>query len=229
MAQSKSKKPSSRAKPKRAAKSTGKATARTKSVKPAAKAKAAKRPASKPKSAKAAAKPKSAKTTRTPQAIAKAAAKQAARPKAKAKPKAPPVRKARLERPSPPVARAKPRPPQIGRDWSATLFLPKTDFPMKAGLPEREPELLKRWARLRLYDRMREEAMGREKFVLHDGPPYANGHIHIGTGLNKILKDVVTRSQGMMGKDANYVPGWDCHGLPIEWKIEEEKIGRAHV
>jgi isoleucyl-tRNA synthetase len=222
MAQSKSKKPSSRAKPKRAAKSTGKATARTKSVKPAAKAKAAKRPASKPKSAKAAAKPKSAKTTRTPQAIAKAAAKQAARPKAKAKPKAPPVRKARLERPSPPVARAKPRPPQIGRDWSATLFLPKTDFPMKAGLPEREPELLKRWARLRLYDRMREEAMGREKFVLHDGPPYANGHIHIGTGLNKILKDVVTRSQGMMGKDANYVPGWDCHGLPIEWKIEEE-------
>ena len=102
--------------------------------------------ASKPKSAKAAAKPKSAKTTRTPQAIAKAAAKQAARPKAKAKPKAPPVRKARLERPSPPVARAKPRPPQIGRDWSATLFLPKTDFPMKAGLPEREPELLKRWA-----------------------------------------------------------------------------------
>jgi isoleucyl-tRNA synthetase len=222
MAQSKSKKPSSRAKPKRAAKSTGKATARTKSVKPAAKAKAAKRPASKPKSAKAAAKPKSAKTTRTPQAIAKAAAKQAARPKAKAKPKAPPVRKARLERPSPPVARAKPRPPQIGRDWSATLFLPKTDFPMKAGLPEREPELLKRWARLRLYDRMRKEAMGREKFVLHDGPPYANGHIHIGTGLNKILKDVVTRSQGMMGKDANYVPGWDCHGLPIEWKIEEE-------
>jgi isoleucyl-tRNA synthetase len=222
MAKSKSKKPSSRAKPKRAAKSTGKATARTKSVKPAAKAKAAKRPASKPKSAKAAAKPKSAKTTRMPQAIAKAAAKQAARPKAKAKPKAPPVRKARLERPSPPVARAKPRPPQIGRDWSATLFLPKTDFPMKAGLPEREPELLKRWARLRLYDRMREEAMGREKFVLHDGPPYANGHIHIGTGLNKILKDVVTRSQGMMGKDANYVPGWDCHGLPIEWKIEEE-------
>ncbi|HEY9521434.1 MAG TPA: isoleucine--tRNA ligase [Methyloceanibacter sp.] len=115
-----------------------------------------------------------------------------------------------------------PRPPQIGRDWSATLFLPKTDFPMKAGLPEREPELLKRWARIRLYDRLREEAMGREKFILHDGPPYANGHIHIGTGLNKILKDVVTRSQAMMGKDANYVPGWDCHGLPIEWKIEEE-------
>ncbi|MGH6825673.1 class I tRNA ligase family protein, partial [Methyloceanibacter sp.] len=115
-----------------------------------------------------------------------------------------------------------PRPPQIGRDWSATLFLPKTDFPMKAGLPEREPKMLEHWQKLRLYDRLREEAMGREKFILHDGPPYANGNIHIGTGLNKILKDVVTRSQSMMGKDANYVPGWDCHGLPIEWKIEEE-------
>jgi isoleucyl-tRNA synthetase len=115
-----------------------------------------------------------------------------------------------------------PKPPQTGRDWSATLFLPKTEFPMKAGLPQREPELLKRWADMRLYDRHREEAMGREKFVLHDGPPYANGNIHIGTGLNKILKDVVTRSQSMMGKDSNYVPGWDCHGLPIEWKIEEE-------
>ena len=94
------------------------------------------------------------------------------------------------------MARAIARPPQIGRDWSATLFLPKTDFPMKAGLPEREPELLKRWQRVRLYDRMREEAMGREKFILHDGPPYANGNIHIGTGLNKILKDVINRSQG---------------------------------
>jgi isoleucyl-tRNA synthetase len=111
---------------------------------------------------------------------------------------------------------------QTGRDWSETLFLPKTDFPMKAGLPEREPELLKRWARLRLYDRLREEAMGRPKFILHDGPPYANGSIHIGTGLNKILKDVIVRSQQMMGKDGNYVPGWDCHGLPIEWKVEEE-------
>jgi isoleucyl-tRNA synthetase len=204
MAKEKSKKPSSRAKPKRAAKPTGKATARARSVKPAAKSKTAKRPASKPKSA-------------------KAAAKQAARPKAKAKPKTPPVGKARTEKPSAPAAaRAMARPPQIGRDWSATLFLPKTDFPMKAGLPEREPELLKRWQRLRLYDRMREEAMGREKFILHDGPPYANGHLHIGHALNKILKDVINRSQGMMGKDANYVPGWDCHGLPIEWKIEEE-------
>ena len=112
--------------------------------------------------------------------------------------------------------------PQIGRDWSETLFLPKTDFPMKAGLPEREPELLKRWERLGLYERLREDAKGRTKFVLHDGPPYANGSIHIGTGLNKILKDVIVRAQSMMGKDANYVPGCDCHGLPIEWKVEEE-------
>ena len=232
MAKEKSKKPSSRAKPKRAAKPADKAAARAKSVKPAAKpktaksktvtAKTGKRTASKPKSAKAAAKPKSAKSTRTRPAKAKAAAKRAARPKTKAKPKALPVSKALLEKPSAPVARAIARPPQIGRDWSATLFLPKTDFPMKAGLPEREPELLKRWQRVRLYDRMREEAMGREKFILHDGPPYANGNIHIGTGLNKILKDVINRSQRMMGKDANYVPGWDCHGLPIEWKIEEE-------
>jgi isoleucyl-tRNA synthetase len=111
---------------------------------------------------------------------------------------------------------------QTGRDWSETLFLPDTDFPMKAGLPEREPELLKRWEQLRLYDKLREDARGREAFVLHDGPPYANGNIHIGTGLNKILKDVVVRSQQMMGKDANFVPGWDCHGLPIEWKVEEE-------
>ncbi|MGH6865815.1 MAG: isoleucine--tRNA ligase [Methyloceanibacter sp.] len=112
--------------------------------------------------------------------------------------------------------------PQTGRDWSETLFLPKTGFPMKAGLPEREPELLKRWAAMRLYDRLREEAMGRPKFILHDGPPYANGHLHIGHALNKILKDVINRSQAMGGKDANYVPGWDCHGLPIEWKVEEE-------
>ncbi|HEY8277203.1 MAG TPA: isoleucine--tRNA ligase [Methyloceanibacter sp.] len=112
--------------------------------------------------------------------------------------------------------------PEGTRDWSKTLFLPETDFPMKAGLPEREPELLKRWAKLGLYERLRQEAKGREKFILHDGPPYANGNIHIGTGLNKILKDVIVRSQSMMGKDANYVPGWDCHGLPIEWKVEEE-------
>ncbi len=108
------------------------------------------------------------------------------------------------------------------RDYSETLFLPKTDFPMRAGLPQKEPEILKRWEKLGLYERLRAAARGRPKFVLHDGPPYANGNIHIGHALNKILKDVVTRSQQMMGFDSNYVPGWDCHGLPIEWKIEEE-------
>src|ERR1700716_4062122 len=108
------------------------------------------------------------------------------------------------------------------RDYSTTLFLPQTEFPMRAGLPQKEPELLARWEQLDLYGRLRETAKGRTKFVLHDGPPYANGNIHIGTALNKILKDVVTRSQQMLGYDSNYVPGWDCHGLPIEWKIEEE-------
>jgi isoleucyl-tRNA synthetase len=108
------------------------------------------------------------------------------------------------------------------RDYSETLFLPKTDFPMRAGLPQKEPEILARWAKLDLYQRLREAARGRAKFVLHDGPPYANANIHIGHALNKILKDVVTRSQQMLGFDSNYVPGWDCHGLPIEWKIEEE-------
>jgi isoleucyl-tRNA synthetase len=108
------------------------------------------------------------------------------------------------------------------RDYSETLFLPKTDFPMRAGLPQKEPEILNRWAEIRLYARLREAARGCTKFVLHDGPPYANGNIHIGHALNKILKDVVVRSQQMLGHDANYVPGWDCHGLPIEWKIEEE-------
>jgi isoleucyl-tRNA synthetase len=108
------------------------------------------------------------------------------------------------------------------RDYSETLFLPKTDFPMRARLPEKEPEILAHWQRIGLYERLREAAAGRTKFVLHDGPPYANGNVHIGTALNKILKDVVTRSQQMLGHDSNYVPGWDCHGLPIEWKVEEE-------
>ncbi len=107
-------------------------------------------------------------------------------------------------------------------DYSKTLFLPQTEFPMRAGLPQREPEILKHWNEIGLYDRLREAARGRAKFVLHDGPPYANGNIHIGHALNKILKDVVTKSQQMLGFDSNYVPGWDCHGLPIEWKIEEE-------
>ncbi len=108
-----------------------------------------------------------------------------------------------------------------GRDWSKTLFLPKTDFPMRAGLPDLEPKLLKRWDEMGLYTRLREVSKGRPKFLLHDGPPYANGNIHIGHALNKILKDLVTKSQSMLGFDSNYVPGWDCHGLPIEWKIEE--------
>ncbi|MDG9696648.1 class I tRNA ligase family protein, partial [Streptomyces sp. DH17] len=108
------------------------------------------------------------------------------------------------------------------KDYSKTLFLPQTEFPMRAGLPQREPEILKYWNDIGLYDKLRKEAEGRAKFVLHDGPPYANGNIHIGHALNKILKDVVTKSQQMLGFDSNYVPGWDCHGLPIEWKIEEE-------
>jgi isoleucyl-tRNA synthetase len=108
------------------------------------------------------------------------------------------------------------------RDYSETLFLPQTDFPMRAGLPQAEPKILKRWEEGDLYGQLRAAAKGKEKFILHDGPPYANGNIHIGHALNKILKDVVTRSQQMLGYDSNYVPGWDCHGLPIEWKIEEE-------
>ena len=112
--------------------------------------------------------------------------------------------------------------PEKTRDYSETLFLPKTDFPMRAGLPQREPEILQRWRKLDLYGRLRAAAKDRPRFILHDGPPYANGNIHIGHALNKILKDVVTKSHQMLGFDSNYVPGWDCHGLPIEWKIEEE-------
>ncbi len=112
--------------------------------------------------------------------------------------------------------------PAKARDYSETLFLPKTDFPMRAGLPQKEPAILQRWHELGLYQRLRAAAAGRPRFILHDGPPYANGNIHIGHALNKILKDVVTRSQQMLGFDSNYVPGWDCHGLPIEWKIEED-------
>jgi len=107
-------------------------------------------------------------------------------------------------------------------DYKDTIFLPQTDFPMRAGLPRKEPELLARWAEMDLYTRQRAESEGRPPFILHDGPPYANGHLHIGHALNKILKDVISRSQQMIGRDSNYVPGWDCHGLPIEWKIEEQ-------
>ncbi len=107
-------------------------------------------------------------------------------------------------------------------DYRSTVFLPSTDFSMKAGLPKLEPKLLERWAEMDLYNRLREVAKGREKFILHDGPPYANGHLHIGHALNKVLKDVIVRAKQMTGYDSNYVPGWDCHGLPIEWKIEEK-------
>ncbi len=107
-------------------------------------------------------------------------------------------------------------------DYSSTLYLPQTEFPMRAGLPQKEPEIVARWQKMELYKKLRASAAGREKFVLHDGPPYANGNIHIGHALNKILKDVINRSFQMRGFDANYVPGWDCHGLPIEWKIEEK-------
>ena len=106
-------------------------------------------------------------------------------------------------------------------DYKYTLNLPRTDFPMRAGLPKREPDWLARWAQIGVYEQLRAKADGRKPFTLHDGPPYANGHLHIGHALNKILKDMVVRSQQMMGRDARYIPGWDCHGLPIEWKIEE--------
>ncbi|MEX0316615.1 MAG: isoleucine--tRNA ligase [Ruegeria sp.] len=106
-------------------------------------------------------------------------------------------------------------------DYKDTLNLPKTDFPMRAGLPKREPAWLERWEKIGVYDRLREKE-ARTPFILHDGPPYANGHLHIGHALNKTIKDMVVRSHQMMGYDSRYVPGWDCHGLPIEWKIEEQ-------
>ena len=108
------------------------------------------------------------------------------------------------------------------RDYRDTVFLPKTDFPMKAGLPQKEPGILARWEAEGLYQQVRESRAGREKFILHDGPPYANGDMHIGHALNHVLKDMVVRTQTLLGKDAPYVPGWDCHGLPIEWKVEEQ-------
>jgi len=108
------------------------------------------------------------------------------------------------------------------RDYRETLFLPKTDFPMRAGLPKAEPKWLERWNRIDLHGKQRAAENAKGQWTLHDGPPYANGHIHMGTALNKILKDIINRSHQMLGHDANYVPGWDCHGLPIEWKVEEE-------
>ncbi|HEU4810094.1 MAG TPA: class I tRNA ligase family protein, partial [Sphingomicrobium sp.] len=107
-------------------------------------------------------------------------------------------------------------------DYRPTVFLPKTGFPMKAGLPQKEPAILARWEEQDLYGELRRAREGREKFIFHDGPPYANGDMHIGHALNHVLKDMVVRTQNLLGKDAPYVPGWDCHGLPIEWKVEEQ-------
>ncbi|MDV7270775.1 isoleucine--tRNA ligase [Thioclava sp. A2] len=114
--------------------------------------------------------------------------------------------------------------PETQSDYRDTVFLPETDFQMRAGLPQREPEWLARWESLGIYDRLRDKAKdgSRKPFTLHDGPPYANGHLHIGHALNKTIKDFIVRAHQMMGHDARYVPGWDCHGLPIEWKIEEQ-------
>jgi len=107
-------------------------------------------------------------------------------------------------------------------DYRSTVFLPRTDFPMKAGLPQKEPAIAARWAEQDLYGQLRKARDGRDKFIFHDGPPYANGDIHIGHALNHTLKDMVVRTQNLLGRDAPYVPGWDCHGLPIEWKVEEQ-------
>ena len=117
------------------------------------------------------------------------------------------------------------------RDYRDTLFLPKTDFPMRGGLPKREPDWIARWDEMKLYERLREDARARgaAPFILHDGPPYANGHIHLGTAMNKIVKDIIVRSHQMAGFDASYRPGWDCHGLPIEWKVEEEFRGKGRT
>jgi isoleucyl-tRNA synthetase len=111
-------------------------------------------------------------------------------------------------------------------DFKATLNLPRTSFPMRAGLPTREPEILALWARERVYERGLEARAGRPRYVLHDGPPYANGHIHLGHALNKILKDVIVKYKNMSGFSSPYVPGWDCHGLPIELEVEK-KLGKA--
>ena len=118
-------------------------------------------------------------------------------------------------------------------DYKETLNLPKTDFPMKANLSKREPEMLARWDTMRIYDRIRETSHGRKPYILHDGPPYANGSIHLGTALNKIIKDILIKAKNMAGRDSVYVPGWDCHGLPIEHQVDKElgdaKAGMTQV
>src|SRR5437867_11185431 len=117
------------------------------------------------------------------------------------------------------------RPPAMSQNYKETLNLPRTEFPMKANLAAREPELLKMWEETRLYQQIQRSREDRELFVLHDGPPFANGDVHMGTALNKILKDFVVKSQTMLGKRAPFVPGWDCHGLPIEYKVVKESRG----
>lgn len=112
-------------------------------------------------------------------------------------------------------------------NYKDTLLLPKTKFSMKANLNEKEPKILEKWEKIRLYEKILEECKKRKStFILHDGPPYANGHIHIGHALNKILKDIVIKAKFMNGYNTPFVPGWDCHGLPIEHQVEKE-IGKA--
>ncbi len=113
----------------------------------------------------------------------------------------------------------------MSNNYKDTLNLPKTAFPMKANLAQREPEMLKRWEEEGLYHKIRAACAGRQKFILHDGPPYANGEIHIGHAVNKVLKDIIVKSRTLAGFDAPYVPGWDCHGLPIELQVEK-KVGK---
>ncbi|HXQ22135.1 MAG TPA: isoleucine--tRNA ligase [Candidatus Acidoferrales bacterium] len=114
-------------------------------------------------------------------------------------------------------------------DYKQTLNLPKTDFPMRANLPAREPAIVARWNAIGLYERLLEVNAGKPKYVLHDGPPYANGHVHLGTALNKIIKDIVVKSKAMAGFDTPYVPGWDCHGMPIEHQVTKELGGKARA
>jgi isoleucyl-tRNA synthetase len=115
---------------------------------------------------------------------------------------------------------------KVESQYKSTLNLPDTDFPMRGNLAKREPEMLARWEETGLYKKIREARAGRNKFILHDGPPYANGNIHIGHAVNKVLKDIIIKSQTLSGNDAPYIPGWDCHGLPIELKVEE-KVGKV--
>jgi isoleucyl-tRNA synthetase len=110
-------------------------------------------------------------------------------------------------------------------DYKSTLNLPETGFPMKANLTQREPQRLKQWGEMSLYQKMRDAGAGKPTFILHDGPPYANGELHVGHAVNKILKDIIVKSKALSGFDAPYVPGWDCHGLPIELNVEK-KVGK---